>query len=544
MSKYLLLLFIMVFSLSSQALTASEKYDQLLNEMFKPEGPGGVALVVKEGKPIYRKAFGLANLELNVPMAPENIFRIGSISKQFTAVAILQLVEAGKISLNDDITKYIADYPTHGHTVTIKHLLNHTSGIKSYTGMEEWDLETRKKDFTPLELIAYFKDEPIDFAPGEKFSYSNSGYVLLGYIIELVSGETYPDYIQNHLFTPLGMANSLYGSTSTVIKNRAYGYQKGEDAYENADYLSMTQPYAAGSLLSTVDDIYTWYKAIVDDKVISKKYREMAHRMGVLNSGENIDYGFGWFIGNLQGSPLIQHGGGINGFLTASVLLPEEDVFVAVFSNCTCTSPGDVAFKIAALAIDKPLSWEEIELSEEMLKSYQGVYEKTPEDVRTFTFEDGQLYSLRSGGSRYEIYPFAKDQFFFKGSISTLTFNRDESGKLKSVTLNSTGMAQDWLKTDKPIPSVTEIELDADVFASYVGKYELSPNFHINVFSENNTMYAQATGQAKVELIATTKEMLLLKNTDIKLQMNVSENGDVESLTLHQNGEHLAKKVE
>jgi CubicO group peptidase (beta-lactamase class C family) len=544
MKKLIFILCLLTISLPSLGKNATKQFDELLNELFEPNGPGGVALVVKEGKTIYRKAFGMANLELNVKMMPDNIFRIGSISKQFTAVAILKLVEEGKIDLDADITLYIKDYPTHGHSITIKHLLNHTSGIKSYTNLEKWDAQERKKDFTPAELIDYFKHEPMDFAPGEQFSYNNSGYILLGHIIELVSGETYADYVQNHFFTPLNLNNSSYGSTSRIIKNRAYGYDKTDDTYINAEFLSMTQPYAAGSLLSTVDDVYAWYNAIMNDKVISKPNREMAQQMGVLNTGDKIDYGFGWFIGNLQGSALIQHGGGINGYLTASMWLPDEKVFVAVFSNCNCNAPGDSANKIAAIAIDKPFSWKKVNLSDELLKSYQGVYEKTPDDVRTFTFEDGQLYSLRSGGVRYKIIPFAKDQFFFEESIVTLTFNRDNAGKINSVTLKSTGQDQVWQITDKPIPFVDEVNLDTKVFDTYVGKYQLAPTFHINIFSEDDKMYTQATGQAKVELVAIGVHQLMLKNTDIKLTINASSDGTVESLTLHQNGEHLAKKIE
>ncbi|MFQ3250436.1 MAG: CubicO group peptidase (beta-lactamase class C family) [Glaciecola sp.] len=545
MKNYIFILFLLACSFSSQAADTSEQFDELLNKLFEPDGPGGVALVIKDGKPIYRKAFGMADLELNVKMTPDNIFRIGSISKQFTAVAILKLAEEGKIDLNADITEYVKDYPTHGYSITIKHLLNHTSGIKSYTGMQKWDAEERKRDFTPIELIDYFKNEPMDFAPGEQFKYNNSGYVLLGHIIELVSGDTYANYIENHLFKPLGLKNSHYGSTSKIIKNRASGYDKADDTYKNADFLSMTQPYAAGSLLSTVDDVYAWYMAIMNDQVISKESREMAHQMGVLNNGDNIDYGFGWFIGNIQGSPLVEHGGGINGYLTSSLLLPKEDVFVAVFSNCNCNSPGaGTANKIAGIAIGKPFSWDKIKLKEDELRSYQGVYEKSADDVRIFTFEDGQLYSLRSGGMRYKIHPFAKDQFFFEDGVVSLSFNRDSNGELSSVTLKSTGQDQVWMKTDKPIPSVSVIDLDEKVFKTYIGKYELAPNFHINIFSKSGQMFVVATGQEEVELLAIGDNKLMLKDTDIKITMNSTDDGVVNSLTLHQNGDHLAKKIE
>jgi len=182
--------------------------------------------VVKEGEVIYRKAFGKANLELDVDMRPEYILQIGSITKPFTACAILKLMEEGKLSLQDDITKYIEDYPTHGHTITIEHLLTHTSGIKSYTGMDEWTSEVRKKNFTPEELTDFFKNQPMDFAPGEKYSYNNSAYFLLGYLIEILSGKTYEVFIDSVFFQPLGLNNSFYGNTSRIIKNRAAGQMR------------------------------------------------------------------------------------------------------------------------------------------------------------------------------------------------------------------------------------------------------------------------------------------------------------------------------
>ncbi len=542
MKKLLLCMLVLVTQV--QARSTSKQIDELLNGLFDNKGPGGVALVVKDGKIIYRKAFGLANLELNVKMKPDHIFRIGSITKQFTAVAVMQLVEAGQLDLDADITEYIKDYPTHGHKITIKHLLNHTSGIKSYTGMSKWDSEARKRDFTPTALIDYFKAEPMDFSPGEQFRYNNSGYVLLGHIIEVVSGGSYAEYINNNIFKPLKMERSSYGSTSRIVKDRAYGYDQVDDTYKNADFLSMTQPYAAGSLLSTVDDVHTWYQAILNDELISAESRELAHAMGVLNNGEKVGYGFGWSIGNIQGTPMVEHGGGINGFLTASLVLPEEDVFIAVFSNCLCNYPGDVAMQMAGIVIDKPFEWEKTSLEESLMESYQGVYEKTADDVRTLTYVDGQMYSLRSGGSKYAIHPFAKDQFFFDEGTMTLQFNRDDTGQITSVTSKSTGLDQTWLLTDKPLPTVNAVAMAPELFATYVGKYELAPDFYINIFAEDEVMYTRATGQQKIELIATSDNQFTLKDTDIKLTLNTNESGEVSSLTLHQNGDHQAKKVE
>jgi len=544
MKKIALLLICCFFIQISYSQDQVKEYDRLMSDMFNEDGPGAVALIVKDGKTIYRKAFGMANLELEVKMTPVNIFRIGSITKQFTASAILKLRDEGKLSLDDDITKYLVDYPTHGHKISIKHLLTHTSGIKSYTGMEEWTAETRKKAFTPEELIEFFKFQPMEFKPGEQWSYNNSAYFILGYIIELVSGMTYEEYIDTNFFKPLEMTNSYYGSTSRIIKNRAYGYNKINDEYINADYLSMTQPYSAGALLSTVDDLYKWYSSVMDDKVISRTSREEAQSTYILNNGEKTGYGYGWAIGNIQGSPTISHDGGINGFLTSSIYLTEEDLFVAVFSNCNCNSPGNIAIKMAAIALGKPYKWEKITLDKDILKSYEAVYETGNGDQLIITYKDGQLFSMRTGGGKYEIFPFEKDKFFYMGRTTTLNFKRGPVDEIVSVLSKSTGYDIDWERTDKAIPTINKIDLDSSEIEKYLGKYELSPEFILTIFMEESRIYAQATGQNKIEIIPFEENRFSVVDVDAKITFNLDADGVVDSLILHQNGDHQAKKIE
>lgn len=448
--SFLLVFIFGVFHAGTQSLES--QIDEILAAQFPADGPGAAALVVKNGQILYRKAFGKANLELDVAMKPEHIFRIGSISKQFTACAILRLAEQGKLSLQDEITQFIPDYPTHGHKITVEHLLTHTSGIKSYTGLEKWTDEERKRNFTPKEMVDYFKDEPMDFAPGEAYRYNNSAYFLLGYIIEVVSGKTYEAFIDENFFKPLGMNQSYYGNTAPILKNRAAGYQDGENGIANADFLSMTQPYAAGSLLSNVDDLYTWYKAVMDDKVVTRENRLKAHTSFKLNNGKPTGYGYGWSLGNVQGSPVIGHGGGINGFLTASLYLPEEKVFVALFSNCTCNGPDEAAYKMAGIALGKPYHWEEIKLTEAELKAYEAIYESETGEQRILTVEDGKLYSARTGGSKFWVRPYAKDKFFVDNSLTTLEFIRNPKGAIVSVISKGTSADITWTRTNKPMP--------------------------------------------------------------------------------------------
>ena len=241
--------------------------DKLLAEQFKPNETGCAALVARRGQIIYKKAFGMADLELNVPMQPDMIFRIGSITKQFTAVAILQLMEQGKLSLQDEITKYLPDYPMNGHKITIEHLLTHTSGIQSYTGMKDFK-ELMTKDVKPEELINRFKNQPMEFAPGTKFHYNNSGYFLLGYIIEKITGKTYPQYLEETFFKPLGMTN-----TSQVWQTRfdsaiCYGHNANGEPYE---LMKWKEPSAGGSMSITLQDFTKFYSTLINGKGLSKK---------------------------------------------------------------------------------------------------------------------------------------------------------------------------------------------------------------------------------------------------------------------------------
>ncbi|MCB2209241.1 MAG: beta-lactamase family protein [Bacteroidetes bacterium] len=345
--KFLILLF---FSIQvGIAQTLEIQIDSVLKTVFKETGgPGGVFLAAKDGEPIYKKAFGLANIELDVKMNPENVFQIGSMTKQFTAIAVMLLEEQGKIHVNDAISKYIPDYPN-GDQITIHHLLTHTSGIKDFTKMETI-MSIAKKDPTPKELVDFFKDEPVDFIPGEKFDYNNSGYVVLGYIIELVSGKIYEDFIEKNIFEKLGMNNSRYASDREIIKRRAYGYHNRGD-FTNKMQVSLSIPYASGSLMSTVDDMLKWQNAINDNVLISEKTKEKLFTNYTLNNGESINYGYGWHLKDIEGVPTREHGGSIFGFKSMGVYVPSLDIYVLGFSNCDCNSPTKVTRDIAALTI-------------------------------------------------------------------------------------------------------------------------------------------------------------------------------------------------
>lgn len=348
-----LAVFTSVSILSNPLLAQSmeAKIDSLLNEMFDSEGPGAVFMVAKGGEPIYRKAFGMSNLELEVTMVPENVFQIGSMTKQFTAVGILMLAEEGKLSIEDDVRKYIPDFPVQGEKLTIQHLLNHTSGIKDFTKMRSI-MSIARTDQSPKELVDFFKDEPVDFLPGEKFEYNNSGYVVLGHVMELVSGMSYEDFIEQRIFQKLGMRNSRYASDRELVKMRAYGYHD-RNGYTNKMWVSLTIPYASGSLMSTVDDLLIWQNALNTDVLMKQESLQKAFTPGALSNGETLTYGYGWHLKDFDGVPVREHGGSVFGFKSMGVYLPEQDIYVVGLSNCDCNSPTVITREIAKLALDQ-----------------------------------------------------------------------------------------------------------------------------------------------------------------------------------------------
>ncbi len=336
-----------------QYLTAQDlesKIDQVLENKFESNGPGAVFLATKNGKIIYNKAFGLSNLELQVPMQTDNVFEIGSMTKQFTAVSILMLMEEGKLNLEDSITKFIPDYPTHGHRITIHHLLTHTSGIKSFTSVKGLNAIAHNH-MEPMEIINFFKDEPMDFAPGAEFKYNNSGYVLLGYIIEKASEMSYEDFVEQRIFKKLGMSSSRYASHSEVVPKRASGYHKKED-YINARHISFSIPYASGSLMSTVADMFTWEEAMKNHVLLNKETTQLAFTNYTLNNGDPIHYGYGWHVKEMEDMFSYEHGGSIFGFKSMGVYLPQEDIYVIGLSNCDCNSPTEVTREIAKMVLE------------------------------------------------------------------------------------------------------------------------------------------------------------------------------------------------
>ena len=520
--------------------------DKVLSEVYKPGEPGAAVIVRRGGKTLFRRGYGLANLELGVKVEPDMVFRLGSITKQFTAVSILMLAEEGKLSLQDEIGKYLPEFPTAGKKVTLENLLAHTSGIKSYTDMEEW-LQMWRKDMTPQEIIAMSKDKPFEFNPGERWRYDNTGYVMLGAVIEKVSGKSYEAFVRDRIFTPLGMSNSGYDHTEKIIRRRASGYQKDNNGYINAPYLSMTQPYAAGSLFSSVDDLAVWNDAIFSGKLLKKESLERAFAPFKLANGESTGYGCGWFISDLRGHRTIEHGGGINGFTTYALALPDDNVYIAVLTNSAIEgrTPEPRAVRIAELVLGlPPLERKPVTLSAGELDALVGVYENLDNEARYITREGAQLFSQRAGGTRYNIMPASASEFFFTDSSASIRFTWDDANRIEGLRFQERiGPAEVYRRTDKPLPTAKkEIALAPELLDRYAGEYELMPGFSLVITSDAGHLMCQATGQKKFELFAESETNFFLKVVDAQVVFDIDAAGRVTGLTLLQGGEKLPGK--
>lgn len=352
--KFLIALCLIIYNPLNEvfAQNIKSKIDKLIDTTFKDKnGPGGVFMIAKNGKSIYQKSFGKANLELDVNVTTESVFQIGSMTKQFTAIAILMLEEGKKLSINDTISKYILDYPN-GNKITIHHLLTHTSGIKDFNKMKSLR-DIAQKEMTPKMMVDFFKNESSDFLPGEKFEYNNSGYVLLGYIIELVSGESYEDFIEKHIFDKVGMNQSCYTTDRQIIKKRAYGYQKKESGYVNKTIINFSVPFSSGALMSTLNDMLKWQNALNNNILLNSENSKKAFSKYKLNSGKEFTYGYGWHIRDINGTPTREHGGSIFGFKSMGVYIPTEDIYVVALTNCDCNSPTQITKEIAKIALEK-----------------------------------------------------------------------------------------------------------------------------------------------------------------------------------------------
>ncbi|MBP7408665.1 MAG: serine hydrolase [Flavobacteriales bacterium] len=541
MLRTLLLLPVLVVLTAAEAQTNTEAFDAELQAHFTADAPGGAVLVAQSGKVLYERALGLSDLSNKTPLTTANQFRIGSVTKQFAAVAIMQLAEAGKLKVDDEIQKYV-DFPKKEHPITIEHLLTHTSGIPNFTSGQHYTPEAYAKDVELKDLIALFADEPLEFQPGTKWSYSNSGYILLSAIIEKASGEKWTDYASTHLFGPAGMSST----TASMVQGspgEAIGYAEGPSGWESAKPISMSWPLAAGNIRSTVGDLWKWNTRVMAGKLVSRTWLAKAHKGVVLADGTTHPYGYGWAFQNVQGSATIEHGGGIDGFVSNTIYLPKEDIHVVVLVNRESDDANTLAATLAAIALGKPYGGAVVPLDAKAAQEYTGVYVNT-EGVERYITADGKgLHAQRQGSSIKDLVHLGSDRFLYAGDVITLTFQRTD-GKVTGASFLAREREEQLTRTDKPLPKPREeIKLNNADLQAYVGEFELMPGLNFAFRAEGDRFFVLPTRQQEAEVFGEAPHKFFLKVVDATIEFHPEADGTVKRLTYNQGGAMEGKRV-
>jgi len=567
MRQFSLLLLSILFSstINAQITDSGEKTDNFLIEMYNNRFFNGTVLVAEKGKVVYHKNFGFANPETKEELSDIASFRLASVSKQFIGMGIMILQEKGKLNYDDPIQKYLPELPY--KTVTIRNLLNHTGGLTDYMSLFEknWDTETpiddRKTAFNKDLVAMYAKMKPeIDFAPGEKYEYSNTGYVLLGEIIERVSGQPIKRFLQENIFDKADMTNTQAFSTGNdfTVKNRVYGFEYAPDGNRTIpnDWTFLNGMIGDGGIYASAMDMFHWSEGLATEKLVKKSTLQAAFQPAKLNDGTQTDYGFGWGLefaddGHLSG---IQHTGGWVGFRTfISKSFDEERTIILLSSNST-EAFGDLMRGVSTIwkggevtPTKPPITRKISELlavdtDEKMLMEQFAKWQEKEAD--NYSFDERQINNL---GYQYlgkqEI---DKAIMVFKLNIKTYPESANaydslgeaylENAKInyqKAYKMNpSNNFAKDILTKLDVLVEEESVDISEDILNKYVGKYQLTPNFIIAVTKEGKTLFVQATGQPKLEIAPLSKSKFYLKNVDA--QVTFTEGAA--SLILHQGG--------
>ena len=438
--------------LSANALAAApaspERMDEIVKYYVGNKQFSGAVLVARGDKVLFSKAYEFANLEWRIPNTTTTRFRIASVTKQFTAAAVLLLEERGKLKLDDQVKAYFPDAPVIWHNITLAQLLSHTSGIPNYTdGTDMVKFSVQK--MTPTEIVNTVRDRPLDFLPGERMRYSNTGYVLLGMAIEKASGMTYEKFLQENFWTPLGMKDSGYDNHTTLIPQRASGYMQGPEGPRNAFYTDMSTPFSAGALYSTVGDLLLWERALFGKKVLSD---ESLKRMTTPVKG---DYGFGLFIHTRAGHKVIEHSGGISGFNSHLAYYPDEQIVVVALSNMSGGADA-VAGKLGPLALGEvvtlPSEQKSVAVPKGVLEKYVGTYQIAPKFEIWFTIDGAQLVSQATGQPKFPLVAESDTVFHPIAFEAQIEFQKDASGKVTGLMLKQNGRTIVAPRTSDSVP--------------------------------------------------------------------------------------------
>lgn len=529
-------------AVSGQVTT--EKLDSLMKLETTGHAFNGTVLVAQNGKIILEKGYGFKNKNENLMNTANTLYQIGSITKQFTSAIILQLVAAKQMKLQDKLSKYFHGYPG-GDSITVEQLLTHTSGIYNYTNDEDFMRNRSEHPIARDSLLALFEYKPLDFSPGTKWSYSNSGYILLGMIIEKVTGKSYFRVVRENIFEPLSMWHTGFDFTDLKDADKATGY--AGDLTMPVGIVDSSVSFAAGAIYTTVGDLYKWDRALYTNQIVNQALLQKAFTV------YQSSYGYGWMITESYGKKTVQHGGGITGFASYILRVPGDQICIIVLTNVASDAPSRISNEINGLfngkTIDLPDERKEIVVDTQTLKKYVGEYELTPAFHIFITLENGLLQAQATGQGKNALFA-EKDNFFFLKTVDAqVEFMTGKDGKTDHLVLYQNGQKMTVKKlgtaeSSPAPPERKEISLDSNTLKKYIGEYELVPAFHIVITLENGALQAQATGQPKFPLFAEKTNFFFLKVVDAQIEFFSDTAGKTDHLILYQNGrETEGKKI-
>ena len=437
MKKIIVFVIAFYFVQVSYSQEASAKIDTLISTYQRLHKFNGAVLVASHGTILIDKGYGYRNAAGKVLNDEQTIFQLGSITKQFTSAIILKLQREKKLTVKDKLSKYFPQYPK-GDSITIENLLLHTSGIYNYTNDEKFMANEVTKPASREKIMALFKDKPLDFSPGTDWNYSNSGYSLLGYIIEIVTKKTYEQTVRKYIFNPLQMTHSGFDFTHLKSNQKATGYFVLNDKDSSlAPIVDSTVSFSAGAIYSTVGDLYKWHRALENYSVLTKAQQEKAYTPVKKN------YGYGWNIDSIEGKRKVGHGGGIHGFITNIVRVPEDDICIVLLSNASDQSLQDITQSILSILYNKPYQLPKkktvIAIPEDKLKEYIGEYEIRPDLHVIISIKDGELLASPTGQSPNPLYAEKEDYFFIASADIQVEFIRNDKKEVDSFILHQNG---------------------------------------------------------------------------------------------------------
>ncbi len=516
--------------------------NQYLNAMEKYRNFQGAVLVEKDGQILVRAAYGMSDIEKNMKNKNSTKFPIGSVTKQFTTMAVMQLQEKGKLDVKDKLSKYMSDYPN-GDKITIYNLMTHTSGIPNFPSAS--DITAFKTDDIKTEdCINIFKNTPLDFEPGSKWSYCNSGYILLGYIVEKVSGLSLEDYLIQNIFTPLKMDNTGVCYKNGVKKFDSNGYAGYLEAQPTGDETLLKVAFGAGYLYSTIDDLAKWADALSSEKLVSKKTMDQIFKP-YENTFTDGYYGFGWFVPE-NGKGEVHHGGNTAGFTSMMSVDFDKKLNVIILSNKGYADLTTVKSTLTNIVLGEKYSVPE-ELTETSINSkdfgnYTGTYQSDKGLKIIISGDDKNFYAQLTGQGKAEIFPKSDTEFFYKKVDAQFTFVKDSGGLIKSLELNQNGQKITANKISAETELRKEIKIDPKIYDKYVGQYNATAGFTMTVTTEGDKIFAQITGQQKFEIFPESESSFFYKVVDAQIEFVKDSGGSVTEAVLKQAGQEFKMK--